>query len=503
MKAPMIGHIIKQFLFEQKTDTYKAVTKTASSSDKLEAKRAGGEYAFIVKIILSNPTAKISDRQARMILSNHIKQDKSKGNAYVGDTSKYANGNYIYLASNPLTDSAKRLTFNVWILNRQELKDIAVSVQDREKMKGFFFAYPTSIDFGNITIGNSPIMSYDDMAKWFSILTVEAKKKDVDLSLPDIKQINTVETSLDTTQYETKLVVITDDNYYEYPEAWQRFRGNAKVSYSTNGQRIIIPIEGRLYSRATGVDGEIRKSRFIGTFKNGVPSNGVLEVLQLGVDASILNTKNEIPKDEIYTKWTGDVSSTVIDTASGPAIETIEPIVRQGKYDIKPRLILEYTENGEYQSNIPGKLGTNRIYYLDSKTETIYSVSILKTKLYWFSMTQNDFEAWIHNPTEAPLTSPITDEATTDLLNKRWPEAFAGLEPILNKKLNTPIQFKNPEVTLYKKNSNGTFEEKNKLSTVGIPNQYWLDVVSAGYTNLVGTTKDPSKSYWVKSDQIK
>jgi hypothetical protein len=346
-------------------------------------------------------------------------------------------------------------------------------------------------------------MSYDDMAKWFSILTVEAKKKDVDLSLPDIKQINTVETSLDTTQYETKLVVITDDNYNEYPEAWQSFRGNAKVSYSTNGQRIIIPIEGRMYFQATGVDGEIRNARFIGTFKNGVPSNGVLEVLQLGVDDSILNTKNEIPKNEIYTKWTGDVSSTVIDTASGPAIKTIKPIVRQGKYDIKPRLRLKYTENGEYQSNIPGKLGTNRIYYLDSKTDTIYSVSIAKNKLYWFSMTKDDFESWITDPTEAPLTSPITDEATTDLLNKRWPEAFSGLEPILNKKLNTPIQFKNPEVTLYKKNSDGTFEEKSKLSTVGIPNQYWLDVVSAGYTNLVGTTKDPAKSYWVKSDQIK
>lgn len=105
----MIEHIIKQFLFEQRR--YTAVVKAAPSTSTTKSVGAGAAYAFFVRFRFKpGPGVIPTEKQLYKELAKIISE-----NTEVGKSSKYANGNYVYVVSNRLKESDNRLLFNVWI----------------------------------------------------------------------------------------------------------------------------------------------------------------------------------------------------------------------------------------------------------------------------------------------------------------------------------------------------------------------------------------------------
>jgi hypothetical protein len=112
MKSIMIEQIIKQFLFEQRR--YTAVVKAAPSNSTTKSVGAGAVYAFFVRFRFKpGPGVIPTEKQLYKELATVISE-----NTVVGKSSKYANGNYVYIVSNRLKESDNRLLFNVWIYTK-------------------------------------------------------------------------------------------------------------------------------------------------------------------------------------------------------------------------------------------------------------------------------------------------------------------------------------------------------------------------------------------------
>lgn len=511
----MLEHIIKQFLSEQRPiKDYKAIVKSASNYTINTAKAAGGVYAFIVKIKLF--VAKPSDKQLRKVMSLAIAENPTQGSNAINATSKYANGNYIYLASNPQTDSADLIKFTVWVIDRQKLKDLSVALQDREKLSGFFFEVPTSLDFTGTLIGKSPIMSFNDMTKWFSILTAAAKKQGIQIKVPDIQKINAIESKVNTDEFKSKIVDITDDNAGEYSSAiLNKFRGKAEISYNTTGQQLIMPISGRIsFDSISELTGESQQHIFEGTFKNGIPDKGTLTKLKYGAGVPI-TMEYTPPVSDIDSQWIGYVTATTKKSDSGvTSITSISPIIGRGQSVIDSTDRIQW-KDGKYSSNISDKLGRKRIYYLDAPTKTVYSIGINSDTFTpnWFSMTQSNFENWIQNPrvtldTRELDASNNTDAATISKLNKEYPEAMSETIKLLEPK-QKPVQFKDELFPIYEyelvtdpKTKVQTFQKTSKGINMQPPAnkpQIWVSTKNQ-YTEL----KTPSgRKYYVLTDQIK
>ena len=485
----MLEHIIKQFLFEQRD--YKITVKSAPNFSISTAKGAGGVYAFTVKFKLSGTGANPSDDQLRKVMSRWIAENPTTGATAIGATSKFANGNYIYLVSNPLTESADRLKFTVWVIERQKLKDLAVALEDREKMSGYFYETPSNIDFDSYMIGKSPIMSYNDMVKWFSVLTAAAKKQGIKLTLPNIQKINTVETEINTDEFKSKIVDITDENWEEYPDVYG-FSGKAEISFSTTGAQIITPISGRIDITEvdTDNDGERHLGYFEGQFKNGVPFKGTWTKYQL--------TGNKTP-DNIYSIWKGEFKAEAYENELGERDFHIKEIPGKGKYIVDPHEKLVYP----YTAQKPNAAGYTDTYYLEG--DSVYFINIFADPVpSWLYIPKLEFELWTASGTK-PKNAREASISEISILNKNYPNALPDAIKWKTDKQNTPVTFTSFPVNIYTTTNEEDFTDTGKViskMTADKP-QYWYDATSNGYAKLVGTSKDPNKSYWVKSDQIK
>ena len=483
----MLEHIIKQFLFEQRD--YKITVKSAPNFSISTAKGAGGVYAFTVKFKLSGTGANPSDSQLRKVMSRWIAENPTTGATAIGAASKFANGNYIYLVSNPLTESTDRLKFTVWVIERQKLKDLAVALEDREKMSGFFYETPSSIDFDSYMIGKSPIMSYNDMVKWFSVLTAAAKKQGIKLTLPSIQKINAVETEINTDEFKSKIVDISDKNWEEYPAVYGFF-GKAEISFSTTGAQIITPISGiiEVTEVDTDNDGELHSGYFEGQFKNGVPFKGTWTKYQL--------TGDETP-DNVYSIWKGEFKTEAYETSMGDRNFRLEEIPGKGKYIVDPHEKLVYP----YTAQKPNAAGYTDTYYLED--DSVYYINIFNEPPAWMYEPKLEFEVWVAS---GKASERKRDASTSEIsiLNKNYPTALSDAIKWKTDKRNTPVVFKSLPVDVYTTTNREDFTDTGKdiLTIPADKPQYWYDASSAGYAELVGTSKDPNKSYWVKSDQI-
>lgn len=488
----MIKHIIKQFLFEQRD--YKITVKSASNFLINKAKGAGGVFAFTVKFKLSGDGANPSDKQLRKVMSRWIAENPTTGATAIGATSKFANGNYIYLVSNPLTESPDRLKFTVWVIERQKLKDLAVALEDREKMSGYFYATPSSIDFESYMIGKSPIMSYNDMVKWFSVLTVAANKQGIKLTLPSIQKINTVETEINTGEFKSKIVDITDENREEYPEVVS-FTGKAEVSFSTSGKRIITPISGKInIIQHPDKGGEPHSGIFKGEFKNGIPFKGTTTYYQLETDFQLED------ESDIYSVWKGEFAGTAFTDQNGVRRWSIEPKPGRSKEIVRYAPTLTYP----YTSQKPNAAGYTVTYYLEGKND-VYFINIFADPVpTWYSMPKKEIETWVDTGA-VPETVRLAAADEISSLNKNYPDVLPDAIKWKTDKQNTPVSFKSFPVNIYTTTNEVDFTDTGKIiSTIPADKpQYWYDAVADGYAKLVGTSKDPNKSYWVKSDQIK
>ena len=477
----MIEHIIKQFLFEQRD--YKIIVKAAPNFSINTAKGAGGVYAFTVKFKLSGEGTNPTDSQLRKVMSRWIAENPTTGSTAIGATSKFANGNYIYLVSNPLTESADRLKFTVWVIERQKLKDLSVALEDREKMSGYFYETPSNIDFDNYMIGKSPIMSYNDMVKWFSALTEAAKKQGIKLTLPNIQKINTVATEINTDEFKSKIIDITNENWEEYPEA-SEFRGKAELSFSTTGAQIITPISGTTPITEDSGSGAQHNGLFNGEFKNGVPFKGQLTYYQLETDS------------DIYSVWEGEFKGKVI-YKNGERGFDIKAIPGKGEYIIEPHENLTYP----YTSQEPNAAGYTDTYYLED--DSVVFVNIFAEPPAWLYVPKKEFETWADNGTKPKTARSATSDEISSL-NKNYPNVLSDAIKWKTDKRNTPVVFKSFPIDVYTTTDEKKFTDTGKdISKLPADKpQYWYDASAEGYAKLVGASKDPNKSYWVKSDQI-
>ena len=479
----MLENIIKHFLFEQRD--YKITVKAASNLSIDKARDAGGVFAFTVKFKLSGVGANPPDSQLRKVMSRWIAENPTTGATAIGATSKFANGNYIYLVSNPLTESVDRLKFTVWVIERQKLKDLAVSLEDREKMSGFFYETPSSIDFASFTIGKSPIMSYNDMVKWFSVLTEAAKKQGIKLKLPNIQKINAVETEINTGEFKSKILDITDENYEEYPGT-SGFRGKAELSFSTNGAQIITPISGETWVIELNKD-QPRRGKFVGEFKNGIPFKGEKTLYQLN---------SEIEGD-IYNVWKGEFDGTAFTDERGERNYNIEPRPGRSKEIVKYAPTLTYP----YTSQKPNAAGYTNTYYLEGND--VCFINTFAESPSWYYIPKKELESWVDNGTE-PETARLATTDEISNLNKNYPDVLSDAIKWKTDKRNTPVVFKSFPIDVYTTTDEKKFTDTGKdISKLPADKpQYWYDASAEGYAKLVGASKDPNKSYWVKSDQI-
>jgi len=483
----MIEHIIKHFLFEQAKFRWGIIPPTPALLTA--AKEAGGVYAFTAKLNFTKKSVIPSDQIIRNILTSNISDMPSTGDDSVGATGKYSNGNYIYLISNPLKESPNRLKFNVWIIERQNLKDIAVEVVDREKMTGYFTKSTSPIDFGERQIGNSDLMSYDDMARWFSALTEAATKQGVKLDLPDIQKINTIQSSIKTGEFKTQFVDITDENADEYETG---FRGKAEISYTPDGDQIVTPISGRIdvTEDDTNNDGELHLGYFEGQFKNGVPFNGTWTKYQL--------TGNKTP-DNIYSIWKGEFKTEAYENERGTRSFHIKKIPGKGKYIVDPHEKLVYP----YTAQKPNAAGYTDTYYLEG--DSVYFINIFADPVpAWLYIPKLEFELWTASGT-SPKNAREASISEISILNKNYPNELPDAIKWKTDKQNTPVTFTSFPVNIYTTTNEEDFTDTGKViskMTADKP-QYWYDATANGYAKLVGRSKDPNKSYWVKSDQIK
>ena len=486
----MIEHIIKQFLFEQRD--YKITVKAASNFSINTSKGAGGVFAFTVKFKLSGDGSNPSDKQLRKVMSRWIAENPTTGATAIGATSKFANGNYIYLVSNPLTESANRLKFTVWVIERQKLKDLAVALEDREKMSGYFYETPSNIDFESYMIGKSPIMSYNDMVNWFSVLTEAAKKQGIKLTLPNIQKINTVETEINTDEFKSKIVDITNKNWEEYPEVGS-FLGKAELSFSTNGAQIITPISGRvgIIQRKNDKDGEPHSGYFKGEFKNGVPFKGTLTYYQLETDYQLEDAS------DIYEIWKGEFDGKAYVDKNGVRSFLLDIIPGRSKRIFKnaPALTYPYTSQ---EQNPPGYTDT---YYLEE--DSVVFVNIFAEPPAWLYVPKKELETWVDDGT-VPVSFRDATPAEISSLNKNYPNVLSDAIKWKTNKQNTPVVFKVNEIQKYETTDEETWTPAGLLlgPVPADKPQYWLDASPRGYAKLIPSTKDPNLAYWVKSDQI-
>lgn len=151
----MIEQIIKQFLFEQRR--YKAVVKAAPSSTIAKSKEAGAVFAFFVRFKFK-PGAGTIPTEAQLL--KELASIISK-NSTVGETSKYANGRYVYVISNRLKESNNRLLFNVWIYDRLYWESLTSPAESDSTTSDIVLTgkvpYP---------IGNSPMVQQSSVGKY-------------------------------------------------------------------------------------------------------------------------------------------------------------------------------------------------------------------------------------------------------------------------------------------------------------------------------------------------
>jgi hypothetical protein len=481
----LIEQIIKTILFEQREVPGKISTDTPSNF--AIAKKAGAVVSFNLKL---SDAKGLTDDQIRKAIAGTL-----NGNPTTGPSSKYASGEYIYLISSP--KPGNRLKFKVWLIDLKKLRDLAVPLNDIDKTKDYFESGPPSIDFNNFKIGRSIIASVGDMQRWFSILKQRAVEQNIKLTLPNIYKIDKQETEPNLSQYQTKLVNITDENSGEFTSL-PTFRGQAKLSYSPeNGREIITPITGRIGIMQIEVN-EAKRGYFEGEFRNGLPYKGKLVYYQLGSDT------------DVYSIWEGEVTSTARTKTYSDGTEEQDFEVKRkkgaGKETFKYIPPLDYPYIAPWTN---AKYEINTIYYSDTDSDYVYFINELDSPPKWTSANKKLFEQYIDNSTDSNWDKlketwfPVKPNSA-EILNKKHTSAMQDVMSVINKKLNTKVEFKSFPVITYDSTDGKTFIKSRERIVQTPPPQYWLDSnTELGYTKLVGSDKDPTYAYWVKTDTLK
>ena len=199
-------------------------------------------------------------------------------------------------------DKKYKKIWNVWAFDKQETGINTIVKQWKTELEKSTYFEETELKIDRIQ--SISLMSYNQAKDWFSSLEKAKQdfKIDTKINLPNLSAIKTADDSDDDTQ-KSKIVTVDeggkvfDDKGQQIPvETYGFVNGDAELRTSPGGESLIlIPLEGVQYIIERNTN---RPGYFVGTFKEGAPSNGVVEY-------------NEAEGDQIKM-YEGEVSSEII-----------------------------------------------------------------------------------------------------------------------------------------------------------------------------------------------
>jgi hypothetical protein len=274
MKPNLLEQLIKKALLEQAEK--KVIIGPMSKSNRNDVIASGGITGFTVTMKFRGqaPTMESFIRNIRPYISanSQIGADSSYD---VADKSDNVTSRYMYVIGDDIANSKRVLKMNVWVLLYSPLYQLAKQI-DRLKNNDRYQEQITGVI--EWRAGLIPVYTYNDAAKWISILKNQSSNLKLDLTdnqlkkkiaFPNLTTINKQELDQEKISGETKVVTIDNTNRNEYDDTF--FTGTAEISYDAYGNRKLTYINGsigvsRTLDRMPGI--------YTGEFKDGMPSNG-------------------------------------------------------------------------------------------------------------------------------------------------------------------------------------------------------------------------------------
>lgn len=370
MKPNLLEQLIKKALLEQAEK--KITIGPMSKSGRNDVIAAGGITGFTITMKYRGqaPTMEsIIERLQDQISAN---SQIGRGSSYdVKDTSDDATNRYMYVIGDDIAKSKRILKMNIWVLLYSPLMQLAMQLDKLRNNNRFQEQLTGVIEW---YAGGIPVYTYNDAAKWISILKMQSSNLKLDLidnqlkkkiSFPNLTTINKQELDQEKISGETKVVTIDNTNRKEYDNT--DFTGTAEISYDAYGDRKLTYINGSCRVQRT-LDGT--PGIYTGEFKDGMPSNG----------------KAVWDDGEV---WEGEMSSTA---QKDPDTGNVDDFSFKKSKDTKvsnSKQSTSTTSRLEYPYTIPdGSAAGNIIYTMSDTDKWVY----VKVNDEWYTTNKIDFE---------------------------------------------------------------------------------------------------------------
>jgi hypothetical protein len=429
MKPNLLEQLIKKALLEQAEKT--VIIGPMSKSGRNDVIAAGGITGFTI-------TMKYRGQAPPMESVIQNIQSYVSANSQIGAASSYDikdksddfTSRYMYVIGDDIAKSKRVLKMNVWVLLYSPLLQLADQLDSLKNNDRFQEQITGVIEW---RAGGIPVYTYNDAAKWISILKMQSSNLKLDLidnqlkkkiAFPSLTTINKQELDQEKISGETKVVTIDNTNRKEYSNT--DFTGTAEMSYDAYGIRKLTYINGSCVVSRT-LDGT--PGIYTGEFKNGMPSNG----------------KAVWDDGEV---WEGEMSSSAVKDPDTGFIKKFSfkksenTIVSNSKQSKTSRLEYPYTlSNG------------NIIYTLSDTDKWVY----LKDNDEWVTTNKIDFERFQLDGGTAP-NSKVIPKTETDV--------YAKLDSLViktpgNTTTNNSSNLEQPTTN----NSNQPVDTKNTVDT--------------------------------------
>lgn len=407
MKPNLLEQLIKKALLEQAEK--KVTIGPMSKSGRNDVIAAGGITGFTITMKYRGQAPTMESILERLNDQISANSQIGRGSGYdVKDKSDDSTSRYMYVIGDDIAKSKRILKMNVWVLLYSPLMQLAMQLDSLKNNDRYYKQITGVIQW---YAGGIPVYTYNDAAKWISILKNQSSNLKLDLidnqlkkkiAFPNLTTINKQELDQEKISGETKIVTIDNTNRKEYGNI--RFTGTAEMSYDAYGGRDIIYINGstpvtRILDGIPGI--------YTGEFKNGMPSNG----------------KTVWDDGEV---WEGEMSSSVekdpdtgypidynFEKSSNTKVSNSKE-VKNDTFKVDSDEVVDDTVI-TYPYTIPsGPAQGNIIYTMSESDPWVYG----QDNDLWVSTTKIEFESSLKGgPKPKVITIPKTNTAAYNKLN--------------------------------------------------------------------------------------
>jgi hypothetical protein len=416
MALHILEHIIKSILLEDRI-----VAKTGdriSKSEYNKAKAAGAVHAFTVLVKGTSDITKILDMAVKAISKS---QSDSEMKISVGEESKFADGTYIYLISNPVSKNRQNLV--VWIIKNPGVSsktsadkkdsDVKISTSDTTDIDTSKTKTEPEIKVSRLKyryIGESPLLTKKqlDSAKLKTTIDTSALQTmtdDVEKYPINWRDKDGVTWGVYTTSYSDKMV------YIKSGESW------FSVSKDKFEREMDNLVAGDLFNdRVTDEDlltklnkqkPESSYPRFSTSDQQPVSTTDGSDIdsKQTTSEPSTKSTDTVSPTDNKATSTTTSVSTktepvTTTPVITKPVVPSIKPgTVLQFKDSANTEIPLYWFKDGKY-SQAKNEKGELKVWIIDSswktnKNEQLTYIKSSSDKQWYLVKTPTGKQYWI------------------------------------------------------------------------------------------------------------